>query len=79
MKKKLESLGIDKENDLLGVLALKQGDEIYVTVRNESTTLSQSLKGFYYNAKGEDIHIIVATSSGTIAVDGITSISSSYM
>lgn len=75
----MEHLGADKEDDLLGVLTLKQGDIIYVTVRNESTTLSQSLKGFYYTAKGEDIHIIAATSSGTIVVDGITSISPSYM
>lgn len=69
----------DKSDDLLGVLTLKQGDKISVTVRNESTTLSQSLKSFYYNAKGEDIHIIVATGTGTVAVDGITSVGPSYM
>lgn len=69
----------DKKDDVFGVLALKQGDKISVTVRNESATLSQLLKSFYYNASGSDIHIIAATGSGIVAVDGITSIGPSYI
>ena len=64
---------------MFGVLALKQGDKISVTGRNESATLSQLLKSFYYNASGSDIHIIAATGSGIVAVDGITSIGKSYI
>ena len=56
----------------LGQLILKQGDEILVTVKNSSKTLSQSLKSFYYDVKGEDLHIISATATGTIAINGAT-------
>lgn len=54
-----------------GIIILKQGDIISVTVKNSSKTLSQSLKSFYYGAKGTDIQIITATSSGTVAISGI--------
>lgn len=53
-----------------GVLILKEGDGISVTVKNSSATLSQSLRNIYYKATGEDIHIILATASGTIAING---------
>lgn len=70
-----DMIGLSAENDnnnALGKLILKQGDVISVTIKNESATFSQSLKSFYYNAIGEDIHIISATASGTIAIDGAT-------
>lgn len=56
-----------------GRLVLKQGDEISVTVKNNNKTLAQSLKKFYYNATQGDIHIIAATATGTIAINGKTS------
>lgn len=59
-------------NNVSGKLILKQGDEIYVTVKNSSPTLSQTLKSFYYNATEGSMHIIAATSSGTIAINGTT-------
>lgn len=59
-------------NNTDGKLILKQGDEILVTVRNESKTFSQALKTFYYNVTGDEIHIITGTASGTIAIDGAT-------
>ena len=62
----------DVTNNLTGKLILKQGDEIYVTVKNNSPTLSQTLKSFYYNATEGGLHIIAATSSGTIAINGAT-------
>jgi len=49
-------------------IVLKQGDAISVTVKNSSQTLSQSLKNFYYKAKGANIEIITATASGTVAI-----------
>ena len=59
-------------SDLNGKLILKQGDVIAVTVKNSNATFSQALKSFYYRATGSDIHIIVATSSGTVAINGAT-------
>lgn len=62
--------GEDLNNNIEGKILLKQGDVISVTVKNNSKTLSQSLKSFYYNIVGSDIHIITATASGTIAING---------
>lgn len=53
-------------------LLLKQGDGISVTIRNSSKTFSQSLKSFYYKTAEEGIHILSATASGTVAIDGRT-------
>lgn len=55
-----------------GMLNLKQGDGIFVTVKNNSKTLSQVLKNFYYNVTDGDLHIIAASSSGTININGAT-------
>lgn len=55
-----------------GALILKEGDSISVTVKNTSATLSQSLKNIYYKVKGEDVHIILVTASGTVAINGAT-------
>lgn len=55
-----------------GKLVLKQGDGISVTVRNSSATFSQALKSVYYNTRGNDIHIIAASASGTVAINGTT-------
>lgn len=51
-------------------LLLKDGDGISVTVKNNSQTLSQSLKSFFYNITGTNSPIIAATASGTIVVNG---------
>lgn len=59
-------------NNNNGKLILKQGDQILITVRNSSLTFSQALKSFYYNVKGDDMHIITATASGTVAINGAT-------
>ena len=55
-----------------GELILKEGDVFSVTVKNKSLTLSQSLKNVYYKIKGENLHIIMATGSGTVAINGAT-------
>lgn len=58
--------------DKLGVIILKEGDVFSVTVKNKSLTLSQTLKNVYYKLRGENLYIIAATASGTIAIDGAT-------
>lgn len=60
------------EADNSGEIILKEGDVISVTVKNNSLTISQSLKNVYYKLKGENLHIIAATASGTIAINGAT-------
>lgn len=55
-----------------GVIVLKEGDVIAITAKNSSKTLSQSLKNTYYKIRGEELHIIAATASGTIAINGAT-------
>ena len=59
-------------NRITGKFILKQGDIISVTVKNNSKTLSQVLKSFYYNSTTGDLHIIAASSSGTININGAT-------
>ena len=53
-----------------GQIILKEGDIISVTTKNSSKTLSQTLKNIYYTIRGEDLHIIASTSTGTIAING---------
>ena len=60
------------DNNIMGKIILKQGDAISVTVKNSSATFSQALKSAYYRATGADLHIITATASGTVAIDGRT-------
>lgn len=55
-----------------GKVMLKEGDVISVTTKNSSKTMSQTLKSIYYTIKGEDLHIIVGTSTGTVAINGAT-------
>ncbi|MCI8273232.1 MAG: hypothetical protein HFJ55_04015 [Clostridia bacterium] len=63
---------LDSHGNPIGVgqIILKEGDIISITTRNSSMTMSQTLKNIYYKIKGEDLHIIAATGSGTIAVNG---------
>ena len=64
-----DKIGISSQNttnNRTGKIILKQGDGISVTVKNNSKTLSQVLKSFYYSTTTGDLHIIAASSSGTI-------------
>ena len=69
-----EKLAANYDEDAydLGAVILKEGDSFSVTVKNKSLTLSQSLKNVYYNIKGENLHVIAATASGTVAINGST-------
>lgn len=70
-----DKIGLSAQNTINnrnGKLILKQGDIIQVTVKNNSRTLSQTLKRVYFNLTGDDLHIIAASSSGTITINGAT-------
>ncbi len=53
-------------------IVLKEGDIISVIAKNNSMTLSQSIKNIYYTITGDDLHIISATGSGIVAINGAT-------
>lgn len=53
-----------------GAYYLKEGDIISASVKNTSTTLAQTLRGFYYKVTGNDTYIISGSSSGTVTVNG---------
>lgn len=53
-------------------IILKEGDIVSVEARNNSKTLSQSLKNIYYAIKDEELHIIVGAGTGTVSKNGIT-------
>ena len=60
------SKGIDRK------INLKEGDIISVVAKNNSLTLSQAKRNVYYTIVGDDLHIIVATGSGIVAINGAT-------
>lgn len=60
------SKGIDRK------INLKEGDIISVVAKNNSLTLSQAIRNVYYTIVGDDLHIIVATGSGIVAINGAT-------
>ena len=62
----------DENAEDLGAIILKEGDVFSVTVKNDSLTLSQSLKNIYYKLRGENLHVILATASATVAINGAT-------
>lgn len=62
---------IENELEVNEEILLKEGDVISVVAKNNSKTLSQSLKSVYYTISGEDLHIISSTCTGTVAVNGI--------
>lgn len=52
------------------IMLLKEGDRVYVSVKNENSTAAQTLKSslFSYSNAGE--HVISANSSGMVTVNG---------
>lgn len=61
----------DELNRNNGIMTLKEGDRVYVNVKNVSTTISQQMKNFLYKVTGSDTYQISASSSGIISVTGI--------
>lgn len=71
-EKLVEADSEDGEPINSGEIILKEGDIFSVAVKNRSLTLSQSVKNIYYKLRGESLHIIAATASGTVAINGAT-------
>ena len=72
VEEKIRNSAKSSNNNRVGKIILKQGDQITVTVRNNSKTLSQALRNIYYNIAGDDSSIISAASSGTVSINGAT-------
>ena len=53
-----------------GRISLKEGDRISVIARNTNQTISQILKGFFYQIAGNDTYNIVAQHGGIVTVNG---------
>ena len=67
-----EKLSNNGGNESNKKIVLKDGDVISVIAKNNNLTLSQSLKNIYYTISGEELHIVAATGSGIIAINGAT-------
>lgn len=52
------------------IFYLKEGDIISVSVKNQSQTIAQQLKNFFYKVVGQDSYVISATGSGLVTVTG---------
>ena len=53
-----------------GKISLKEGDRFTVTAKNTNQTISQILKGFFYQIAGNDTYSIVAQHGGIVTVNG---------
>ena len=60
---------LDKVNSD-GVMYLKQGDIVSVTVKNTNRTISAILKDFIYSVTGNNSATITARHSGIVNVNG---------
>ena len=49
---------------------LKEGDIIYVSVKNTNQTISQMLRNFFYKVTGNDTYEIAAQNSGMVTING---------
>ena len=49
---------------------LKEGDIVYVSVKNTNQTISQMLRNFFYKVTGNDTYEIAAQNSGMVTTNG---------
>jgi len=61
---------IMNELDTNGVKYMKEGDIITVNASNSNSTISQSLKNFFYSLSGNNTYTIVGSQSGIVTVTG---------
>lgn len=66
----LEEIGIGKNNPTSTQKKLKEGDMVYVSVKNTNTTIAQMLKNFFYSLSGNDTYSIEASHSGVVMTNG---------
>lgn len=57
---------MDKLNNGGGIYKLKQGDYVYVNVKNKNTTLTQQMGYLLYKISGNDAYTIQASQSGLV-------------
>lgn len=62
----------NKNENYNAKLILKDGDIVSIIAKNNSKTLSQTLKSIYYTIVGDDLYIISSTGTGTVAINGAT-------
>jgi len=70
----LKQIGIKTDNQepsQSDTMILKQGDIIYVEVKNTNSTAAQTLKSSFIGFSNEDEYTIKASSSGMVTVNGI--------
>ena len=53
-----------------GYIALKEGDNINVSVKNSNTTIAQMFINVFYSITGNDTYAIAAQSSGIVTATG---------
>ena len=67
-----ERLGIDSTDNTTNKhqITLKEGDMVYVTVKNTNTTIAQTLRNFFYRIAGHDTYQVSAQHAGMVTVNG---------
>ena len=53
-----------------GVKRLKEGDMVYVSVKNTNSTIAQMLKNFVYSIAGNDTYQVAAQHGGVVMTNG---------
>lgn len=69
----LKQIGIKSDNEDAkdeDTMLLKEGDMVYVSVKNVNSTAAQSLKGTVFNYSNAGEYAISASSSGMVTVNG---------
>lgn len=59
-----------EKNDGNGVKYMKEGDFLIVSAANTNTTISQTLKNFFYSLSGNNTYNIVGSASGIVTMNG---------
>lgn len=69
----LKQIGIKVDNEAAkneDTMLLKEGDMVYVSVKNENSTAAQTLKSSLFNYSNAGEYAISASSSGMVTVNG---------
>lgn len=69
----LKQIGIKVDNEDTkneDVMLLKEGDMVYVSVKNENSTAAQTLKSSLFNYSNAEEYAISASGSGMVTVNG---------
>jgi len=61
---------IEEKLGSTGAYILKEGDIVSISVKNRGSTLAQTLRNVYYRVTGNETYTILASSSGTVTVNG---------